>query len=241
MKKEKINYFQHYNVKDSNNKNNNTSNSSCSSTKNYINIINEDNNKNNINESHWTMKKNNKLISHCGSLNSEMIEHLTKYKVIHLLKLKGYNHWLDVINEILDNPKEQFDTFIPNISKNIKYKNCNNDGEKLESIISNYIEIGFVDIFNRRKSGNQFKERFLRKNKFKHSKGVKTLIKFKDYNYELLNGGPVVPNKASVIANCSINTLSFIDYIDKHLCENANIPPINAGIVISHYDLSLNH
>ncbi|KAL6632383.1 hypothetical protein U3516DRAFT_735658 [Neocallimastix sp. 'constans'] len=159
-------------------------------------------------------------------------------------------------------------------------QNCNN-----ESIISNYIEIDFVDIFNRRKSGNQFKEsidefitvnykynnvdnrklfyenksiveRFLRKNNFKHSKGVKNIIKFKDYNYELLNGGPVVQNKASVIANvynkeknkeysiglltlrfiyifnnaenqkCSINTLSFIDYIDKHLCENANIPPI---------------
>ncbi|KAG4097405.1 hypothetical protein H8356DRAFT_1353973 [Neocallimastix lanati (nom. inval.)] len=91
-------------------------------------------------------------------------------------------------------------------------------------------------------------ERFLRKNNFKHSKGVKNIIKFKDYNYELLNGGPVVQNKASVIANVYnkeknkeysiglltlrfviislINTLSFIDYIDKHLCENANIPPI---------------
>ncbi|KAG4084987.1 hypothetical protein H8356DRAFT_1344921 [Neocallimastix lanati (nom. inval.)] len=88
---------------------------SCSSTKNYINIINEDNNKKNINESHWTKKRNNKLISHCGSLNSEMIEHLTKYKEIHLLKLKGYNHWLDVINEILDNPFE--------INKNIIMKN----------------------------------------------------------------------------------------------------------------------
>jgi len=31
---------------------------------------------------------------------------------------------------------------------------CNNDIEKLEGIISNYIEIGFVDIFNRRGSSN---------------------------------------------------------------------------------------
>jgi len=39
-------------------------------------------------------------------------------------------------------------------------------------------------------------ESFLSKNNFKYSKGVKSIIKFKYYNYELLNG-----NKAPVIAN----------------------------------------
>ena len=40
------------------------------------------------------------------------------------------------------------------INKIILPDNNDIDGEKLESIISNYIEIGFVDIFNRRKSGH---------------------------------------------------------------------------------------
>jgi len=44
-------------------------------------------------------------------------------------------------------------------------------------------------------------ERSLYKNNFKHSKGVKSIIKFNDYNFELLNGGPSVQNKATIIAN----------------------------------------
>jgi len=44
-------------------------------------------------------------------------------------------------------------------------------------------------------------ERFLSKNNFKPSKGVKSIIKFNDYNYELLNGGPSYPNEAPVIEN----------------------------------------
>ena len=40
------------------------------------------------------------------------------------------------------------------INKIILPDNNDIDGEKLESIISNNIEIGFVDIFNRRGSGH---------------------------------------------------------------------------------------
>jgi len=38
---------------------------------------------------------------------------------------------------------------------------------------------------------------------------------------------------------CSINTLVFNDYIHKHLCENANIPPI-VIIVLSKNQIMIN-
>jgi len=40
------------------------------------------------------------------------------------------------------------------INKIILRYNNDIDGEKLEGIINNYIEIGFVDIFNRRGNGH---------------------------------------------------------------------------------------
>ncbi|KAG4083688.1 hypothetical protein H8356DRAFT_1089346 [Neocallimastix lanati (nom. inval.)] len=81
-------------------------------------------------------------------------------------------------------------------------------------------------------------ERSLSKDNFKHSKGVKIIIKFKNYNYESLKGRRSFPNKAWVILleinifnkaenqKCNINVLGFNDYIDKHQCENANILPM---------------
>ncbi|KAL6628781.1 hypothetical protein U3516DRAFT_739054 [Neocallimastix sp. 'constans'] len=268
-------------VKDSSKKNNNTSNSSCSrTTKNYINIINEDNNTNNINESVTSAlpqipaldeeEKEQRLIPHYGFLNSEIIEHLTKYIEIHLLKDNPFEISKNTTICFVCNCKKweslytRMNKLLQNIVINKIILRYNNDidGEKLEEegtviqnskyrkstqgkayydcYYNNYIKYNWIaffsiDEFLTRLFGENKKlfyenkpiiESFLSKNNFKYSKGVKSIIKFKYYNYELLNG-----NKAPVIANfleinifnnaenqkCCINTLGFNDYIDKHL------------------------
>jgi len=41
------------------------------------------------------------LIPHFESLDSKIVKRLSKNKRIHLIKLRGYKHWLDVIDEVL--------------------------------------------------------------------------------------------------------------------------------------------
>lgn len=41
------------------------------------------------------------LIPHWESLDSPVVKEICKDKSIHLIKMKGYNHWTDIINEIL--------------------------------------------------------------------------------------------------------------------------------------------